>query len=36
MDYLKPVSVRLTFEVVVIILLIGYVGWTIQVLWGAG
>jgi len=36
MDYLKPASVRLTFEVVVIVLLIGYVGWTIQVLWGAG
>ena len=34
MDYLKPVSVRLTFEVVVIVLLIGYIGWTIQVLWG--
>jgi succinate dehydrogenase / fumarate reductase membrane anchor subunit len=35
MDYLKPVSVRLTFQVVVIVLLVGYVGWTIQVLWGA-
>ena len=34
MDYLKPVGVRLTFQVVVIVLLIGYVGWTIQVLWG--
>ena len=35
MDYLKPVSVRLTFQVVVIVLLVGYIGWTIQVLWGA-
>ena len=34
MDYLKPVSVRLTFQVVVIALLVAYVGWTIQVLWG--
>jgi succinate dehydrogenase / fumarate reductase membrane anchor subunit len=33
MDYLKPVAVRLTFPVVVIALLVGYVGWTIQVLW---
>ena len=33
MDYLKPVPVRLTFQVVVVVLLIGYVGWTIQVLW---
>jgi len=34
MDYLKPASVRLTFQVVVIAVLVGYVGWTIQVLWG--
>jgi succinate dehydrogenase / fumarate reductase membrane anchor subunit len=34
MDYIKPVSVRLTFEVAVIALLVGYAGWTIQVLWG--
>ena len=33
MDYLKPVSVRLTFQVVVIALLVAYTGWTIQVLW---
>jgi len=33
MDYLKPTSVRLTFQVVVIVLLIAYAGWTIQVLW---
>ena len=35
MDYLKPASVRLTFQVVVIALLVAYVGWTIQVLWGS-
>ena len=34
MDYIKPVGVRLTFEVAVIALLVGYAGWTIQVLWG--
>jgi succinate dehydrogenase / fumarate reductase, membrane anchor subunit len=34
MDYVKPVAVRLTLQVLVIALLIGYAGWTIQVLWG--
>ena len=34
MDYIKPVGVRLTFEVAVIALLVGFTGWTIQVLWG--
>lgn len=34
MDYLKPVALRLTFQVVVIALLVGYAGWTLQVLWG--
>ena len=34
MDYLKPVAVRLTVQVAVIALLVGYAGWTIQVLWG--
>ena len=34
MDYIKPVSLRLAFEVAVIALLVGYAGWTIQVLWG--
>jgi len=33
MDYLKPASVRLIFQVVVIALLVAYLGWTIQVLW---
>ena len=33
MDYVKPVGLRLTFQAVVIVLLIGYAGWTIQVLW---
>jgi succinate dehydrogenase / fumarate reductase membrane anchor subunit len=34
MDYAKPMSVRLTLQVVVICVLIAYAGWTIQVLWG--
>jgi succinate dehydrogenase / fumarate reductase membrane anchor subunit len=36
MDYLKPVWLRLTFQCVVIALLVVYLGWTIQVLWGVG
>ena len=34
MDYVKPVMVRLTLQVLVIGALVGYAGWTIQVLWG--
>jgi succinate dehydrogenase / fumarate reductase membrane anchor subunit len=34
MDYAKPLSVRLTLQIVVICVLIAYGGWTIQVLWG--
>ena len=34
MDYAKPMSVRLTLQVVVICLLIAYAGWSVQVLWG--
>ena len=36
MDYIKPTSVRLTFQVAVICMLIAYAGWTIQILWGGG
>jgi succinate dehydrogenase / fumarate reductase membrane anchor subunit len=35
MDYLKPVGVRLTFEAVTVVVLVGYLGWTMQILWGA-
>ena len=35
MDYLKPVAVRLAFEAVTVVVLVGYLGWTIQVLWGS-
>ncbi len=34
MDYVKPASLRVTVQVVVIALLVGYAGWTIEVLWG--
>lgn len=33
MDYIKPTGVRLVLHVVTILLLIGYLGWTMQVLW---
>ena len=33
MDYVKPVAVRLTLQVSVIMLLVAYLGWTIQILW---
>ena len=33
MDYVKPDGLRLTLEVVTILLLAGYLGWTVQVLW---
>ena len=36
MDYIKPVAVRLVLQCVVIIALVGYAGWTINVLWGRG
>jgi len=34
MDYLKPVALRLAVQAVTIALLIGYLGWTIQILFG--
>ena len=34
MDYLKHVGVRLAFETVTVIVLVGYLGWTLQILWG--
>ena len=35
MDYVKPVAVRLTLEVLTLLALVAYVGWTIGILWGA-
>ena len=34
MDYVKPVGVRLTLEVLTLLVLVAYAGWTIQILWG--
>jgi succinate dehydrogenase / fumarate reductase membrane anchor subunit len=33
MDYIKPVSVRLSLQVFSIVWLVGCAGWAIQVLW---
>ena len=35
-DYVKPVSLRLSLEVLTISVLIAYTGWTINILWGLG
>jgi len=34
MDYIKPTALRLTLEVLTIVVLVGYAGWLVQVLWG--
>lgn len=33
MDYIKPVSIRLTLHVLTLIWLVGCLGWMIQILW---
>jgi succinate dehydrogenase / fumarate reductase membrane anchor subunit len=35
MDYIKPVSMRLALEVLVILLLVAWAGWAFQILWSA-
>ena len=35
MDYVRPTAIRLTLEVAVIVALLIYGGWAIQILWGA-
>jgi succinate dehydrogenase / fumarate reductase membrane anchor subunit len=35
MDYVKPVGVRLALQALTVAVLIGYLGWTIQILWGS-
>lgn len=35
MDYLKPTALRLTFQSAVILALIAYVAWTVQLLWAS-
>ena len=36
MDYVKPTSLRFGLEIVVAVLLVGYTGWAIQILWSLG
>ena len=33
MDYIKPTGLRLALEAVVLLVIAGYVGWAIQILW---
>ena len=35
MDYIRPTGLRLTMEALVIVALIAYTGWSIQILWGS-
>lgn len=34
MDYVRPTAIRLTLEVLVIMALVAYTGWSISILWG--
>ena len=34
MDYIKPVAIRLSFHVLVILALLLYMIWSVQILWG--
>jgi succinate dehydrogenase / fumarate reductase membrane anchor subunit len=33
MDYVKPVGIRLTLHVLTLLVLVGYAGWAIQIIW---
>lgn len=33
MDYIKPVGIRLTLQIITVMWLIGCAGWTAQILW---
>lgn len=33
MDYIKPLSTRLALQVVVLLLLVAWAGWAVQILW---
>ncbi|HVY05451.1 MAG TPA: succinate dehydrogenase, hydrophobic membrane anchor protein [Burkholderiales bacterium] len=35
MDYIKPTGVRLVLEVAVVLVLVAYAIWTVQILWSA-
>ncbi|MET0682261.1 MAG: succinate dehydrogenase, hydrophobic membrane anchor protein [Casimicrobiaceae bacterium] len=34
MDYIKPAGTRLLLETVTVVVLVAYLGWTLQLLWG--
>jgi len=34
MDYIKPTSIRLTLQILVIVSLLAYLVWTAEILWG--
>ena len=34
MDYVKPAGARLSLQCVVIVVLVGYLGWAVAILWG--
>ena len=34
MDYIKPAGIRLFLEALTVVALLGYLGWTMQLLWG--
>jgi len=34
MDYAKPMSLRLALEVLVVVVLLAWAGWALQILWG--
>jgi len=36
MDYIKPAGLRLTLEVLTVLVLFAYAAWLVGVLWGAG
>ena len=36
MDYIKPAGLRLTLETATVIVLVGYLAWLVEVLWGPG
>jgi len=33
MDYIKPEGLRLSLQIVVLLMIASYVGWTVQILW---
>ncbi len=35
MDYIKPTALRLTLEMLTVVVLLGYAGWLADILWGA-